>query len=362
MRANRLLLVVCFLLLFAFGTPAAQQPAAATISGRVTDPNGAVIVRARVSVSNKATGFQRETATNDEGLFVLTNLSPGEYEIKIQQPGFASATLRAVEIVVGQNARFDTTLQPGKISDDIDRDLGEAPLIDKETSVVDRVIARSEIDALPLNGRNFLELALLAPGNSPAPNFDPTKTNTVLISSAGQLGRGANVTVDGADNNDDVVGGSLINISQDAVQEFQIATNRFSAELGRSGSSVINIVTRSGGNDLHGSGGFFFRDRSLQALPATFDRSNPEPPFDREQYSATLGGPFVRNHVFWFGSFEYRNQDGAVLVGQRDAAARAITRSFAAAPLNDLLATFRGNWNTGGKNQLDFRYSIERAD
>src|SRR5262249_58236611 len=159
------------------------------------------------------------------------------------------------------------------------------------------------------------------------------KRNAVVSWGAGQLGRGANVTVDGTDNNDDVVGGSLINISQDAVQEFQIATNRFSAELGRSGSAIINIVTRGGTNHLHGSGSFFFRDRSLQALPATFDRNNPDPPFDREQYSATIGGPLVRDKAFWFGWFEYRNQNGAVLVCERETAAPPITPRLAAPPL-----------------------------
>src|SRR6266403_5102931 len=164
--------------------------------------------------------------------------------------------------------------------------------INTESSVVDGVVSKREIDKLPLNGRNFLELALLVPGNSPAPNFDPTKTNTVVISSAGQLGRGGNVSVDGADDNDDVVGGQLQNISQEAVQEFQIATNRFSAQLGRSGSSVINVVTKSGTNHYHGSGSFYFRDRALQGLPATFDRTlGQSPPFDREQYAFALGGP-----------------------------------------------------------------------
>jgi hypothetical protein len=248
------------------------------------------------------------------------------------------------------------------MTDSIDQFYGVEPLIDTNSSVVTRNIAQSEIASLPLNGRNFLELALLAPGNSPAPNFDPTKTNTVLISSAGQLGRGGNVTIDGADNNDDVVGGSLENISQDAVQEFQIATNRFSAQLGRSGSSVINIVTKSGTNFLHGSASFFYRDRHLQAIPATFDRNNPEPPFDREQYSATLGGPLLKSKVFLFGAFEYRNQDGAVLVGQRDTITRSIIRDFAPAPLNDLLGTLRSDWKPSDTNSLTFRYSIERAD
>src|SRR5262249_10558870 len=144
--------------------------------------------------------------TNDEGLFVVSNLQPGQYEVRIEAKGFKIVVYNSVALAVGQNARVDATLQPGEIVVILDEFGPELPLINTETAVVDRVIDQREIDALPLNGRNFLELALLAPGNSPAPNFDPTKTNTVLISSAGQLGRGGSVAVDGADNNDDVVG------------------------------------------------------------------------------------------------------------------------------------------------------------
>ena len=216
---------------------------------------------------------------------------------------------------------------------------------------------------MPLNGRNFLELALLVPGNSPAPNFDPTKTNAVLISSAGQLGRGGNVMLDGLDNNDDVVGGPVQNISQEAVQEFQIATNRFSAELGRSGSSVINVMTKSGTNELHGAASFFLRDHQIQALPATVDRAVVQDfPFDREQYAFSLGGPVKKDRAWLFGAFEYRNQDGALLVGERDLAAQTIRRTFAVAPLNDLLGTARGDVKLTESDDVSVRYSIQQAD
>jgi hypothetical protein len=360
---RRLVLPFCPALIRLFASVAlAQQAATATLGGRVVDPQGAVIVGAKITAKNKATDVQRETKTNDQGLFVLTNLAPGAYELKAEAPGFKTM-IRAATLEVGQSATVDVSLDVGSIAvaDDFSS-ADDSVTINRVSSVVDGVINHRAIEHLPLNGRNFLELALLIPGNSPAPNFDPTKTNTVVISSAGQLGRGGNVTIDGADNNDDVVGGPLQNISQEAVQEFQIATNRFSAELGRSGSSVINVVTKTGTNEFHGSASFYFRDRELQGLPATFDRSNPDPPFDREQYAFALGGPIKRDKAWWFGSFEYRNQDGALLVGERDAATRTIRRNFAPAPLNDLLGTARVDWRLSERDSLAFRYSIERED
>jgi hypothetical protein len=338
----------------------AQQSITATLGGRVTDTAGAIITGVKVTATQRATGTKRETVTNSEGIYIFTNLTPGEYELVFEKSGFKKHLFQSYTIQVGQTLAGDLQMEPGQINEFTDL-TGEAPLVNTTNALVEGVIKPREISSLPLNGRNYLELALLIPGNTPAPNFDPTKTSSVIISSAGQLGRGGNIMIDGTDNNDDAVGGPLVNISQDAVQEFQIATNRFSAELGRSASSVINVITKSGTNDLHGSFSFFERDRRLQGLPATFDRSGSQkPPFDRQQYAATLGGPIKKEHAWWFGAFEYRNQDGAVLVGERDVAARQIRRGFAPAPHDDLLGLARGDWKPSDSDTLSFRYAIER--
>jgi len=356
------LLAIC-LVCSVSGLVSAQQAATATLSGRVLDPNGAVIQGATVTATQTATGVKRETTTNDEGVYVISNLAPGGYDLRIQARGFADKISKAPLVVrVGQTTTLDTELELGPTTATVDL-IDHASLVETNSSAVNDVINDNEIQTLPLNGRNFLELALLIPGNSPAPNFDPTKTNTVVISSAGQLGRGGNVTVDGADDNDDVVGGAVQNISQEAVQEFQVATNRFSAQLGRSGSSVVNIVTKAGTNKLHGSGSLYFRDKSLQGLPTTFDRTfGQTPPFHREQYAFAIGGPIKKDKAWLFGSIEYRNQKGAVLVGARNLATRSIVRSFAAAPLHDTLSTERFDWAPTNQDRITARYSLERED
>src|SRR6185369_15334594 len=341
----------------------AQQSATASISGTVKDSNDALVTGSQVTVTQKATGIRREATSNGDGFFVITNLAAGAYEMKVRAKGFADKIIPSVNLQVGQTFDLEVSMAVTVQETVTLDDRSNYELVNRTTAVVDGVIRNFEIDNLPLNGRNFLELALLVPGNSPAPNFDPTKSNTIVISSAGQLGRGGNVTVDGADDNDDVVGGQVQNISQEAVQEFQIATNRFSAQLGRSSSSVINIITKSGSNEYHGSGSFYFRSKSLQGLPATFDRGLGEtPPFDREQYAFSLGGPIRKDRAWFFGSVEYRNQDGAALVGLRDLATRSIRRTFAPAPLNDLLSTERLDWQASPKDHVFFRYSLQRED
>lgn len=357
------LALLSILIVSAYLTAFSQQAANATLNGTVRDPNGAVIAGAKITATQTATSVKRNTVTNDDGLYVLSNMSPGAYELKFELKGFATKILTEVLLNVGQTATFNVSLEVGTVTVTLDDEFGWQPLVDTSDSLINGVIKPREVESLPLNGRNFLELALLIPGNSPAPNFDPTKTNTVVISSAGQLGRGGNVTIDGVDTNDDVVGGSIQNISQDAIQEFQIATNRFSAELGRSGSSVINVITKGGTNSLHGSGSVYFRDSSLQGLPATFDRTLDESsPFDRQQYAFAIGGPIKKDEAWFFASFENRNQDGVVLVGTRDLATRSIRRGFADSPLDDFMTTNRVDWYPTARDQFSFRYSFEREN
>ncbi|HET7287614.1 MAG TPA: carboxypeptidase-like regulatory domain-containing protein, partial [Pyrinomonadaceae bacterium] len=281
----RRLALLSLMIFFAYLPIFAQQAANATLTGAIADQHGALVPGVKITATHVATGAKRETTTNSDGIYVFANMSPGDYELRIEAKGFSTkVTKTPVPLKVGQTVTLDVPLAID-VNENVVIDLESyRPLIDNSGSLINSVIESREVESLPLNGRNFLELAFLVPGNVPAPNFDPTKTNTVVISSAGQLGRGGNVIIDGVDTNDDVVGGSIQNISQEAIKEFQIATNRFSAQLGRSGSSVINVLTKSGTNELHGSGSFYFRDSSLQGLPATFDRSLDEsPPFDREQ-------------------------------------------------------------------------------
>lgn len=343
-------------------TAVAQHAATSTLRGQVRDQHGQVVPGASIETTARATGRRRDTTTDGGGSFVLSDLAPGDIDVRVTAPGLGERRYEALTLPVGEVVTLDVVLSVGNLGEAVVVRGAGIAAVDTTSSDVDAVIGLPAIERLPLNGRNFLELALLVPGNSPAPNFDPTKANSVLIASAGQLGRGGNITIDGMDNNDDVVGGPLLNVVQESVQEFQIATGRFSAELGRSAGSVINVVTRSGSNTVRGSASFFLRDDSLQAVPATADPGADDPPFDRQQLSASFGGPLRTDRLFGFGAIEYRNQDGAVLVGERDVAARAIRRSFAPAPLDDVLGMARVDWRPRDADSVMLRYAGQRDD
>ncbi len=336
------------------------------VSGVVLDPNGAALVNANVTIKNKATGQTRETTSGTDGIYKLQNLAPAVYEVRVTAQGFAPAHVDNISVGVGEIPTINVSLKITGTSEILEISASDAIGVDTTTSQVSSSISDRTLANLPLNGRNFLELAFLLPGNRPAPNFDPTKTTTIEVSSAGQLGRGGNLAVDGADNNDDVVGGTLQNFPQDGVQEFQIITNRFSADIGRSASSAINIVTKGGSNGFHGAAGFYFRHDALSALPATLDRNVVStlgrPDFDREQYAGSLGGPIKRDKAWFFTAFEYRKQDAVILTGVRDLATQSVLNSFSPAPLRDTLLTGRGDWQVATADRMAFRYSLQREN
>src|SRR5260370_23030868 len=351
--------LICCLSCLVLSVAAIAQLPTSTLNGTVTDPQGAVVGGAKVVITNTATGVSREATTGGDGGFAVTDLTPGEYTVRVSASGFATSEFKEIHLDVGRALTVDASLKIAKAGEVVEV-TGAALAVNTTQSEVQGVMESGAIETLPLNGRNFLELAFLIPGNRPAPRFDPTKTNTLEVSSAGAYGRGGNIIIDGADNNDEVVGGTLMNFPEDGSAEFQMAT-KFTAEVGRSSSSIINVATKSGTNNVHGSEYVFFRHKDLQGLPATFDRRLPTPRFSREQFGGSLGGPIVPGKLFGFIAMEYLNQDHAVPVRVRDFTTKTVTGGSALAFVHDFRLTSKGDWILDDKDQISLRDSFERS-
>src|SRR5438552_4333008 len=332
----------------------AQLPTA-SLNGTVTDPQGALVTGAKITLSNAATGETREQTTGSDGRYNFVSLPAGAYSVGVSATVFTKAEAKSLTLEVGHATTLDVPLSVARA--------GEVVTVTAENQVeltqseVQGQISAATVQNLPLNGRNYLELAFLLPGNRPATNYDPTKTQTLEVSSAGGFGRGGNISVDGADNNDEVVGGTLANFPQNSIQEFQIATNRYTAEVGRSATSIINIITKSGTNAWHGDGFGYLRSKVLQARPALL---STKPPFTREQFGGSVGGPFIPDKFFGFVSAEYRNQNHAVPVSFRDFTTDTVVPSFAPAFYHDFLINSRADYNVTNNDRIFVRYAFER--
>src|SRR5262245_12458662 len=293
----------------------AQTPTG-TIGGTVTDSTGGGLAGVEITIVNQDTGLARTVTTSSNGTYTSSTLPSGHYVVTAEAAGF-SRMARAVGVEAGTTTSVDVLLALGDMNETITV-RGAVPLVRRDHHQVGGVVTRDQIENLPLNGRNFLDLAKLEPGvTSPVRGTN----NRLFVSTLGsglqiipRVGY-TRVTVDGA-NIDSVGGiGSSIYVSQDAVQEFQLATVNFDLSTSLTSNGAINIVTRSGGNTTQGSGFVFFRDNNLSAYPGlSRDNRNPDPFFERLQFGAAIGGPVRRNRVFFFASYERTDQTGVTSV------------------------------------------------
>ncbi|MFZ1156605.1 MAG: carboxypeptidase regulatory-like domain-containing protein, partial [Candidatus Sulfotelmatobacter sp.] len=276
-----------------------------SIQGVVTDPTGAVVSGAKISISNKATGRVITTTTTSAGAYASGALIPGSYTLRVEAPGFSTSEL-AVTVQVGVTSTGNIKLHVGQAAQVVEVQSNEVA-VNTEQATVQGVLTTEQIENLPINGRNFLDLAQLEPGVQiqDGGNFDPTKNGFSSISFGGRFGRTARIEVDGLDISDETVGTTTQNVPEGAIQEFQIQQSSLdlSTELTSSGS--VNVTTRSGTNAYHGEGYYFFRDQTLDAaLPGGSDN-----PFQRNQFGGNFGGAILKDKLFFFLDGERTKQD-----------------------------------------------------
>src|SRR2546421_3030130 len=298
---------ICLAVSLFVGTAMSQaQSNAADLQGVVRDQNGAVVVNASVPARNVATNISREATTNGDGFFKIVNLSPGEYELTVKASNYKTAVIPSVKITVGQTANQDVPLEVGDISATVTVTTAAPNIVQTTETAVSTTVDQQRIDNLPINERDYLSFALTSStvGRDNGRPIGPAPTTGLNF--GGQRGRSNLVQVDGADNTDNSVNASRSTVSQEAVQEFQVVTNSFAPEFGRSAGGVVNVVTKAGTNDLHGNLFGFLRHKSFQARNAFAPIA--EPPFTRAQYGGTIGGAFAKDRTFFFGSFEQRQR------------------------------------------------------
>jgi hypothetical protein len=284
------------------------QNTSGNVSGRVLDQSQAAVPGVAVTATNSATGFNRATVTDDEGVYRLTALPVGTYELKVELAGFQTR-VREIVVQIGANldVNFDLAMQALAENVQVQAD---TPLIETTTSSVGGVVDTRRIESMPLNGRQFANLAATIPGVGLGFHSDPTKSTQYAPQIGGGNGRNLNYQIDGGDNNDDTVGGLLQAFPLEAIDQFNVITSRYKAEYGRSNGGVMNIVTKSGTNDNHGSWFTFLRDDAMNARTETERRRNRDKQdYRRWQYGGSFGGPIVKNKLQYFAAYERTQQD-----------------------------------------------------
>src|ERR1700676_2192585 len=345
-------LFIVLLVLFASSVCAVNvyaQVAGGTISGTVSDSSGRLINSVQITITNVATGVTRDVTTNEDGFYSAPNLLPGTYEAKFSAQGFKTEARRGIELTVGASIGLDQTMRVGSISETVEVQ-SEVPAVQLSTSDMSAVVNATTVRELPLNGRSWTDLAQLQPGVSAIhtqPDFSAgtdrgNRGFGQQLTISGARPQQNNYRLDGVSLNDyangapgSVLGGSL---GVDAIEEFSVITSNYEADYGKTSGGVVNAITRSGTNQIHGSGYEFLRNSALDAKNYFDDPTKSIPPFNRNQFAGTIGGPIGNNHSFFFAVFECIRQSKGITT--------VATVPSATARSGKLFSLYNANGNT----------------
>jgi hypothetical protein len=312
--AAQRLLWLAFALLLPCTLPA-QDPRG-TVRGVVQDTSGGRIPSARIVLRAADSSLQREATTDDRGEFRIDALLPGLYKLSVTASGFADASSQ-VKVMVGSVREITVILKPSSVKETVTVQ-GQASSIttqplDTAGAIHQAVISAQDLDTIPLAARSFANIAYLAPGTEPVEPSDPTKARITAVSTGGSSGLNNELSVDGGDNSDDYIGGFLQNFSPESIEEFAVRTAQEDADTGRTTAASVVITTKHGTNQWHGDAAFYERASALNArFPIDNPAPNPKQPFSRQNYVATVGGPIIKDKLWFFSSFEYVHENASV--------------------------------------------------
>jgi hypothetical protein len=388
-RSNWLIcaaILMVFFLAF-FPSLARAQNSNGTLRGEVQDASAARVAGARVVVQSTGSSITREAAANDRGEFRIEGLRPGSYRVTVTAKGFAEATAE-VDVAVSVVRDIAVTLKPQNARETVNVQGSPSSItteaIDTASAVRGGVVGSQDLEALPLPARSFANIAYLVPGTEPVEPSDPTKARITAVSTGGSSGLNNELSVDGADNSDDWIGGFLQNFSPDGLQEFAVRTSNEDADTGWTTAGSVVITTKHGTNDWHGDGAFYERAAALNARfpienPAETCTDgtcvhNPKQPFSRQNYVGTLGGPIAKNKVWFFTSFEHVHENASIAyspasIAQFDALAQLAADGLIPGvpsiavpanvpiPFRDYIGSIRFDWSQSPKSQWFLRTS-----
>lgn len=298
-RGNYFLLLALALLVFPLS--ALAQTTTSTIEGNITDAQKSVVAGAQVVVKNPALGIERTASTNAEGFFRVTALPAGNYIVSVTATGFASRTFENIEVTLNRTLRFDVDLEVGAVQEQVDVSAA-VQLIDSTSAASGATVTPQQIKELPVNGRNYLDLLQLVPGVVVNRQADIGSDNSTPV--LGERAGNNNFLIDGQPNKNNVTGGAASQFNQETIAEFQVLTTGYKAEFGQASGAVVNVITRSGGNEYHGVASLFHRNDALDSSNSLDPAVTEAPDLSRWDYSLAVGGPIAKDKVHFFGSFE----------------------------------------------------------